>query len=153
MKNWLLGCVVLLALTSPNIHADDPLPSWNKGEARDAIIAFVRRVSTEGSEDYVAPAARIATFDNDGTLWAEQPMYFQAIFAFDQVRAMAAEHPEWKRQEPFASVLKGDAAAALAGGTHSLLELVVASHSGVSVEAFGDTVTAWSAPSRHNTTS
>src|SRR5688500_16759115 len=86
--------------------AVDPLPSWNETEARHAIVEFVAKVTTPGSPDFVAPAERIAVFDNDGTLWAEQPMYFQAFFIFDQIKAIAPQHPEWKEKEPFASVLK-----------------------------------------------
>ncbi len=132
--------------------ASELLPSWQAGPARDAIVAFVAKVTEAGSQDYVPPEARIATFDNDGTLWAEQPMYFQAIYAFDRVRAKAPDHPEWKKQEPFASVLRGDTAGALAGGTSSLLQLVMATHAGMSVDQFGSEVLDWLAEARHPTT-
>ena len=105
-----------LALLSAVAHAQDPLPSWNDGKAKQAIVAFVAKVTKEGSPDFVPPAERIATFDNDGTLWAEQPMYFQLLFALDRVKALAPQHPEWKDKEPFASLLKGDVKGALAGG-------------------------------------
>ena len=105
-----------LALLSAVAHAQDPLPSWNDGAAKKAIVDFVAKVTKEGSPDFVPPAERIATFDNDGTLWAEQPMYFQFVFALDRVKALAPQHPEWKDKEPFASLLKGDVKGALAGG-------------------------------------
>jgi hypothetical protein len=99
----------------------DPVPSWNDTAPKKAIIAFVEKVTKEGSPDVVRPEERIATFDNDGTLWAEQPIYFQFVFAIDRVKALATEHPEWKKQQPFAAVLSGDKKALLASGkrTHA----------------------------------
>ncbi len=94
----------------------DNLPSWNEGEAKSTIVDFVTRVTSENGADFVAPEERIAVFDNDGTLWTEQPNYFQGMFAVDRVKAMAPEHPEWKDKEPFASLLKGDMAAVAASG-------------------------------------
>ena len=105
-----------LTLVTGAAHAADPLPSWNDGAAKKAIIDFVAKVTKEGAPDFVPAAERIATFDNDGTLWAEQPMYFQLAFALDRVKALAPQHPEWKDKEPFASLLKGDVEGALAGG-------------------------------------
>jgi hypothetical protein len=105
-----------LAFTTTVARAADPLPSWNDGAAKKAIIEFVSKVTKKGSPDFVPEAERIATFDNDGTLWAEQPMYFQLLFALDRVKALAPQHPEWKTTEPFASLLKGDVKGALAGG-------------------------------------
>jgi phosphoglycolate phosphatase-like HAD superfamily hydrolase len=148
----MIACFSLLMVLPTLALAVEPLPSWQEGATRDAILAFVDKVSDERGEHYVPPEERIATFDNDGTLWAEQPLYFQAIFAFDRVRALAGEHPEWKQQEPFASVLKGDNAGALAGGTHDLLELVMASHADMSVEHFQDVVLGWLDSARHPTT-
>ena len=107
---------VLLTLTTVAFAQTDPLPSWNDGAAKKGIVAFVKAVTEKGSKDFVPPAERIATFDNDGTLWAEQPMYFQLAFALDRVKALAPQHPEWKDKEPFASLLKGDLKGALAGG-------------------------------------
>jgi phosphoglycolate phosphatase-like HAD superfamily hydrolase len=127
----------------------DPLPSWNATPTKQAIVDFVEAVTTEGSDDYVAPARRIAAFDNDGTLWAEQPLYFQLLYVFDRVRALAPDHPEWKEQEPFASILEGDPRAALAGGEAALLELVMATHSGQTEDEFSATVATWLASARH----
>src|SRR5262245_29622156 len=98
----------------------DPLPSWNEGPAKASILSFVGRVITAGGPDFVRPAERIATFDNDGTLWAEQPLYFQFIFAVDRLKALAPDHPDWKGREPFASLIKGDLTAALASGEHEM---------------------------------
>ena len=130
-------------------QATDPLPSWNDGKTRQAVIAFVEKVTQPGSADFVPPAERIATFDNDGTLWAEQPMYFQLFFAFDRVKELAPQHPEWKNKEPFASVLKGDVKAALAGGDKAILEIVAATHAGMSTAAFEEIVKEWIAQARH----
>jgi hypothetical protein len=130
-------------------RAADPLPSWNDTTSKQAILAFVDRVTQAGSPGYVPPAERIATFDNDGTLWAEQPVYFQLLFAVDRIKATASEHPEWQGQEPFASVLKGDMKAALAGGEKALLELVMASHAGMTTDQFADISRDWLATARH----
>lgn len=145
----LVGVVTVCLTGAVVIRAADPLPSWNDTTTKQAIISFVERVTEEGSADFVPPAERIATFDNDGTLWSEQPMYFQAIFAFDRVMALGPQHPEWKSQEPFASVLKGDAKAALAGGERALLELVMATHAGMATEEFSEIVSDWIASARH----
>jgi len=128
---------------------NDLLPSWNDGPAKKSIIAFVERVSKAGGPDFVDPAQRIATFDNDGTLWAEQPVYFQFLFALDRVKALAPQHPEWKNKEPFASIEKGDMTAALRGGEKSLAEVVAATHSGVTTEEFEIAVADWLAMARH----
>jgi len=125
------------------------LASWRDGEARRAITDFVARVSREGSPEFVAAPARIAVFDNDGTLWAEQPMYFQAFFIFDRVKALAPKHPEWKTREPFASVLRGDVKAALKGGEHALMEMAMATHAGMTTVEFEQIVTDWIATARH----
>ena len=132
-----------------NAHATDPLPSWNDGKAKQSIVEFVQKVTSPDSPDFVPPAERIATFDNDGTLWSEQPMYFQAFFVFDRIRALEPQHPEWKTQEPFASVLKGDMKSALAGGEHSLAQMVMATHAGITNEEFEKTVTAWITTAKH----
>ncbi|MEJ8574552.1 HAD family hydrolase [Microbaculum marinum] len=121
----------------------DPLPSWNEGPARQAIVDFVAAVATEGGPDYVAPGDRIATFDNDGTLWSEQPVYVQLAFALDRVRALAADHPEWKDAEPFRSVLAGDLNAVVASGKKGLAEIMAATHAGMSTDAFEQVVADW----------
>jgi phosphoglycolate phosphatase-like HAD superfamily hydrolase len=127
----------------------DPLPSWNDTAPKRNIVAFVERVSTPGSPDFVATQERIAVFDNDGTLWAEQPMYVQASFVFDRVKALAPSHPEWKEKEPFASVLRGDVKAALAGGEHALLELAMATHAGMTTDEFERIVREWIGTAKH----
>jgi hypothetical protein len=129
--------------------ADDPLPSWYDGAAKRAIVDFVRRVTTPGGTDFVPAPERIATFDNNGTLWAEQPMYFQLAFAFDRVKALAPHHPEWQEQEPFKSVLAGDLKGALAGGKKALVQLVMVSHAGMTTDEFAQTVKDWVATARH----
>jgi len=136
MRVWRLAVGVLLALSAARAFAQDPLPSWNEGPRKAAIVDFVHRVTTEGGRDYVAPADRIATFDNDGTLWAEQPMYFQLIFCIAEVKRLAPQHPEWKTQEPFASILKGDVSHALAGGDKALLQIVAAASFGITKAEF-----------------
>ena len=137
---------------SPPSPAPDPLPSWNDGKARQAIVDFVEKVTKEGSPDFVPPAERTATFDNDGTLWAEQPLYFQLLFALDRVKALAPQHPKWKEKEPFASLLKGDTKAALAGGDRAVLEIVAATHAGMTTEEFDQIVKDWIATAKHPTT-
>ena len=130
-------------------HAADALPSWNDTAPRKAIVQFVDRVTRSGSPDFVPPAERIATFDNDGTLWAEQPLYFQFLFAIDRVKALAPQHPEWKTKEPFASVLKGDMKSLAASGEKGALQLVAATHTGMTVEEFNKTVSDWIATAPH----
>ena len=156
MKVFSLGLAVAfiwaLTFTANNAHAADPLPSWNDGKAKESIIAFVEKVTKKGSADFVPANERIATFDNDGCLWAEQPMYFQAFFIFDRIKDLAPEHPEWKTKEPFASVLKGDVKTALAGGEHALLEMAMATHAGMTTEEFEEIVSDWLATAKHPTT-
>ena len=129
--------------------AADPLPSWSDTAPKQAIIAFVEKVTKDASPDFVPPAERIAVFDNDGTLWAEQPLYFQLLFALDRIKALAPHHPEWKDAEPFASLLKGDGKAALAGGQASLGKIVMATHAGLTTEEFEKTVNDWIATAKH----
>jgi hypothetical protein len=130
----------------------DPLPSWNDTGSKKAIFNFVERVTKQGSADFVPEAERIATFDNDGTLWAEQPMYFQLLFALDRVKALAPKHPEWKTEEPFASLLKGDIKRALAGGEPAIFKIVAATHSGMTVDEFNGIARDWFATARHPVT-
>ncbi|HVU07357.1 MAG TPA: HAD family hydrolase [Verrucomicrobiae bacterium] len=129
--------------------ADDPLPSWNDTAPKKAIIAFVEKVTKEGSPDFVPPAERIATFDNDGTLWCEQPIYFQFQFALDRVKALAPQHPEWKTQAPFSHLLAGDMKTFLAGGEKSLVPVMAVTHAGMTTEEFNQTVKDWLATARH----
>jgi hypothetical protein len=130
-------------------QASDPLPSWNDGKTKQSIIEFVQKTTTPGSPDFVAPYERVATFDNDGTLWAEKPMYTQAAFALDRVKELAPQHPEWKTQEPFASLLKGDLKTAFAGGDKALIEIVMATHAGMTTTEFADIVSKWISTARH----
>ncbi|WFU54367.1 HAD family hydrolase [Bradyrhizobium pachyrhizi] len=127
----------------------DPLPSWNDGAAKTAISDFVARVTAQGGRDFVPPAERIATFDNDGTLWTEQPFYFQLAFAFDRVKAMAPEHPDWKTRQPFKALLEKDSKALAASGEKGLLQIVMATHAGMTTDAFADLVRDWLATARH----
>jgi phosphoglycolate phosphatase-like HAD superfamily hydrolase len=129
----------------------DPLPSWNDGPSKQSITAFVEKVTCEGASEFVPVAERIAVFDNDGCLWSEQPMYFQLLFAIDRVNALAPQHPEWKDQEPFASLLRGDVSAALAGGEKAILEIIMATHAGVTTDEFEQVVKEWMASARHPT--
>src|SRR5262245_13291649 len=114
--------VLVLLYVCSTLCAGQSLPSWNEGAAKARVVSFVQAVSDKKSKDYVPPAQRIAVFDNDGTLWGEQPMYFQFLFAIDRVKALAPQRPEWKEYEPYASLLKGDIKGALARGEHALLD-------------------------------
>jgi len=127
----------------------DILPSWNDGAAKKSIIEFVSRVTEKGSPDFVPPEQRIAVFDNDGTLWTEQPFYVQGIFAFERVRALAFEHPDWGKKQPFKAVLENDMKTLAALGLHGLIELVMATHAGMTTEEFERTVKDWLATARH----
>ncbi len=138
----------VLAAASAAAQAD-PLPSWNDGPVKQAILDFVKRVTVEGAADFVPVPERIAVFDNDGTLWAEQPIYFQFAFAVDRVKALAPEHPEWKTQEPFKSLLAGDLKGLAASGEKGLLEIMAVSHTGMTTESFTKTVTDWLAGAQH----
>jgi hypothetical protein len=129
----------------------DSLPSWNDGKAKQSIVEFVEQVTKAGSPDFVPPAERIAVFDNDGTLWAEQPMYFQLLFALDRVKALAPQHPEWKDKEPFASLLKGDVKGAFADGMKSVVEIIMATHAGMTTAEFETIASDWIATARHPT--
>jgi hypothetical protein len=140
---------VALVFLATAAWAQDPLPSWNDTASKKAILTFVERVTRESSPDFVPVAERIAVFDNDGTLWAEQPMYFQGLFAIDRVKALAPRHPEWKNQEPFASVLRGDVHAAFAGGERAVMELVMATHAGMTTDEFETIVADWITTARH----
>jgi phosphoglycolate phosphatase-like HAD superfamily hydrolase len=146
-NKFVLLAIVIAGLTTA--YAQDPLFSWNDGAAKQSIVQFVAKVTKEGSPDFVPVPERVATFDNDGTLWAEQPLYFQFLFAIDRVKALAPQHPEWKTREPFASLLKGDMKTALTGGEHAFLEIVAATHSGMTTEEFDRIVKEWLATAKH----
>jgi phosphoserine phosphatase len=137
---WLL---FLGFVSVANAKTSDPLPSWNNGASKTAIIEFVKSVTKKGGADFVPVAERIATFDNDGTLWIEQPMYVQLAFALDRVKAEAPKHPEWKDTEPFKSVLANDMNGVMASGEHGLLELIMVTHTGMSVEEFNQIAKYW----------
>ena len=147
-KRLVLVALWIASLALPAFAAD-PLPSWNDTAQKKAIVTFVERVTKESSLDFVPPSGRIATFDQDGTLWAEQPMYFQFFFALDRVKALAPKHPEWKDKEPFASLLKDNVKGALAGGERAMLEIVMATHAGMTTEEFAETVKEWIETARH----
>jgi phosphoserine phosphatase len=148
-----LAAVPLAALSmlvvASSAWGADPLPSWNDGATKQSIVQFVESVTREGSADFVPAPERIATFDNDGTLWAEQPIYAQIFFLVDRVKAMSAQHPEWKTQEPFASVLKGDVRGVTAGGEAGVAALLTATHSGMTTDEFSRSVSDWIATARH----
>lgn len=135
-----------LVLTNSSI---DPLPSWNEGPAKRSIVDYVERVTAKGGRDYVPPQHRVATFDNDGTLWSEQPLYFQLQFALDRVKGLAPDHPEWKDQQPFKAVLEDDQEALAKSGMEGLLAIVGASHSGVTETEFASIVRDWLETARH----
>ena len=147
--------VVLLGfgLATPAFGAtttlNDPLPSWNEGAVKKSIIDFVKRVSTPGELDFVSPAERIATFDNDGTLWAEQPVYFQLAFAIDRIKALAPQHPGWRTRQPFKALLEHDMKALAASGEKGLLDIMAATHAGMTTEEFSKIVIDWISTARH----
>ncbi len=144
-----LGLLFYLALPVQLQAKDDPLPSWNDGPSKQAIVAFVAAVTEKGGADYVHPAKRIAVFDNDGTLWSEQPAYFQLLFAIDRIKALASQHPEWKMQQPFKAVLENDMEALAAAGEKGLIQLVMATHAGMTTVEFEQIVADWLATARH----
>jgi phosphoglycolate phosphatase-like HAD superfamily hydrolase len=145
---WALSAIVL---STPVVSAQsaDPLTSWNDVASKQALVDFVHRVSKEGGPDFVPPAERIAVFDNDGTLWCEQPLYFQFAFALDRVKALAPQHPEWKDQSPFKEILAGDIKSALAGGEKSVMQVIAATHGGMTTDEFDATVRDWLKTARH----
>jgi phosphoserine phosphatase len=138
-----------LGAVTGRVALADPLPSWNEGPAKKAIVEFVRTVADKSSPNYVPPEQRIATFDNDGTLWGEQPMYFQAFFTLDRVKALAPQHPEWKDRQPFKALLENDRKALLASGEKGVLEVLMASHAGVTTQEFERIVKDWLGAAKH----
>ncbi len=128
----------------------DPLPSWNEGDTKNAIMGYVGNVTTKGSANFIPIADRIATFDNDGNLWSEQPAYFQLFFAMDRIKALAPEHPEWKTTQPYQSVLEDDMSTLMSYGEHGLIKIVMATHADNTIEEFEHIVKDWLATAKHN---
>ena len=145
----LAALYLAIALLPAMARAADWLPSWNDGASKARIIAFVEAVTEPAGKQYVPPSERIAVFDNDGTLWTEQPMYFQLAFILDRVRALAPGHPEWRTQEPFQSALAGDMAGVARSGEHGLLEMMAATHAGMTTDEFRGIVADWLATAKH----
>jgi len=143
--------ITLSLLLTLSLQATEPLHSWNEGTSKQSILNYVTTVTKEGSADFIPIADRIAVFDNDGTLWGEQPAYFQLFFAMDRVKVLASEHPEWKTTEPFKSVLENDMHGVMKGGERGLLALVNATHSGMDVETFQSEVKEWLKTAKHPT--
>lgn len=141
--------VLFAGLATAASAQSDPLPSWNEGAVKKSVTDFVSRVTAQGSPDFVPPAERIAVFDNDGTLWSEQPFYFQLAFAVDRIKAMATRHPEWATKQPFKGIIENDNKAALTGGEKSLLDIVAATHAGMTTADFSKEVLDWMATARH----
>src|SRR5215831_5819593 len=142
------GLIVLIRASAAWAQTD-PLPSWNEGTARQGIVTFVQAVTDRASRMYVPPEQRIATFDNDGTLWSEQPIYVQFAFALDRVKGLAPKHPEWKTKQPFKAVLDGDMKALAASGEKGMVELLLATHTGMTTDEFTRTVSKWIATAQH----
>jgi hypothetical protein len=154
LKNFKKSLLLFLAIiffscTDQMVQNSDPLPSWNQGKTKQSIVNFVDEVTNESSPNYVQPADRIATFDNDGTLWSEQPYYFQLQFALDRVKEMSADYPEWKDNPLFQAVLDDDVKKVLSFGEHGLLELVMVTHAGMTTEEFSQIVKDWINTARH----
>ncbi|RDI97583.1 haloacid dehalogenase-like hydrolase [Dyella solisilvae] len=148
-------CILLVLLwlcSQACLAAQDPLPSWNDGQVKQQIVTFVTKATTEAGSGYIAPDRRIAVFDNDGTLWAEQPIYFQVFFVLDQVKAQAPQHPEWKTTEPFKSALAGDLKGLAASGEQGVAQLMAATHAGMTTDEFARRVSLWASSARHPTT-
>ena len=147
----LSGFVAIFAVffCSVSYAAQDPLPSWNDGSAKTAILGFVAAVTEKGGKDYVEPAERIAVFDHDGTLWVEYPMYTQILFAFERVKKIAPQHPEWKTTQPFKALLAGDMKTVGASGMKGIMEIIIATHSGMTAEEFEQEASNWLATAKH----
>jgi len=149
VKRAFVFLFVLLVAVSTAAADPDPLPSWNDGSVKSAIINFVQSATDSQSVKFVPPMERIAVFDNDGTLWASHPIYVQLAFALDRVKALAPQHPEWKNKQPFKAVLEGDLNTVMAGGEHGLLEIVMETHAGMTTDEFSKIVLNWMATARH----
>jgi phosphoglycolate phosphatase-like HAD superfamily hydrolase len=147
MRRFALAALAVVWVSFDAAAAD--LPSWNEGPTRDAILDFVSDVTTPGGAEFVPVSERIAVFDNDGTLWVEQPMYVQGVFAFDRLKALAPQHPEWRTEQPFKAALEGDKATLADAGERGLVTLIMATHAGVTTDRFADEVTDWLATAQH----
>ena len=147
----LAATTLALCVATPPAWAEepDPLPSWNDTQVKSNILEFVARVTTEGSPEYVAPQDHIATFDNDGTLWVEKPLYTQFVFVLDRVKAVSNQYPEWKTKEPFKSALDGNTAKLLSYGEQGAVTLITATHSSMTTVEFNDTVSDWLKTAKH----
>lgn len=132
-----------------SVETKDPLPSWNNGTTKSAIIDYIKSVTSDGSASFIPIEDRIATFDNDGNLWAEQPAYFQLFFALDQIKAQEDDHPEWKDQEPFKSVLNNNMDGVMKSGMHGLMEIIMNSHAGTTSEDYRAAVSQWLSSAKH----
>jgi len=151
MKNLIIRTISLLLLSISAVHASDPLPSWRNGPAKQSIISFINKTTQTGSPDFVRIEERIAVFDNDGTLWSEQPNYVQLVFAIDRVKALAPKHPEWRITQPFQAVLEGDLLALRQQGEGGLLKLITATHAGMSTTDYSKIVSDWLSTAVHPT--
>ena len=150
LKFVLKGFITIFAVSICAVaNAADPLPSWNEGPAKKAILEFVAAVTDKSGKDYVEPAKRITTFDNDGTLWVEYPMYTQVLFAFDRIKKLAPQHPEWKTKQPFKALLENDMKTVGASGMKGVTEIIMASHAGMSGDEFEQEVIKWLASAKH----
>jgi hypothetical protein len=144
--------ILFFSCTEKQNESVVPLPSWNEGKSKQAIIDFVSKTITEGSKDFIPVADRIAVFDNDGTLWSEKPIPFQLYFVIDRIKELAPQHPEWKTTQPYKALLEGDLKTALAGGEHELLELLMATHAGITTDEFEKAVKDWMISAKHPVT-
>jgi phosphoglycolate phosphatase-like HAD superfamily hydrolase len=149
LASMFVAMLLLAAFAVAPAAAQEGLPSWSDGAAKTRILDFVKATTTEGGEGYVAPDDRIAVFDNDGTLWSEQPVYNQLAFVFDRIKALSPEHPEWKSKDPFKSVLSGNLAAVVQSGPKGLVDLLTVTHSGMTTDQFSKIVADWFATARH----
>ncbi len=147
-RDGTLAVIASLLFIASAYAQSDPLPSWNETASKSAIVSFVAKVTGQGSPDFIPETERVAVFDNDGTLWVEQPMYTQLAFALDRVKVLAPQHPEWKETQPFKAVLEGDMKALAASGEKGLIELIMATHAGMTSGDFQKVVTDWLASAR-----
>ncbi len=152
LPKWVSVLAISFSAIGCSAAPDDPLSSWNDGASKQAIVEFVESVTDTAGPDFVPSAERIAVFDNDGTLWAEQPIYFQLVFVLDRIKALAPEHPEWSTTQPFKAALEGDMQSVLAGGEQAIMALLMATHTGMTESEFSSIVGEWLSTARHPTT-